>query len=50
LMWPLVQLNNATMFGDLVAPPGNRLEVLRRPCWQAFDPNQRSMAGRVSME
>ena len=25
----LVQLNNATMLGDLVAPPGNRLEPLR---------------------
>jgi proteic killer suppression protein len=25
----LVQLNNATMLGDLVAPPGNRLEALR---------------------
>jgi toxin HigB-1 len=25
----LVQLNNATMLGDLVAPPGNRLEVLQ---------------------
>jgi toxin HigB-1 len=25
----LVQLNNATMLGDLVAPPGNRLEILQ---------------------
>jgi proteic killer suppression protein len=25
----LVQLNNATRLGDLVAPPGNRLEALR---------------------
>jgi toxin HigB-1 len=25
----LVQLNNATTLGDLVAPPGNRLEALR---------------------
>jgi toxin HigB-1 len=25
----LVQLDNATMLGDLVAPPGNRLEALR---------------------
>jgi proteic killer suppression protein len=25
----LVQLNNATMLGDLAAPPGNRLEALR---------------------
>jgi proteic killer suppression protein len=25
----LVQLNNATLLGDLVAPPGNRLEALR---------------------
>jgi proteic killer suppression protein len=25
----LVQLNNATMLGDLAAPPGNRLEPLR---------------------
>jgi toxin HigB-1 len=25
----LVQLNNATVLGDLAAPPGNRLEVLR---------------------
>jgi proteic killer suppression protein len=25
----LVQLNNAAMLGDLVAPPGNRLEALR---------------------
>ena len=24
-----VQLNNAAMLGDLVAPPGNRLEALR---------------------
>ena len=24
-----VQLNNATMLGDLAAPPGNRLEALR---------------------
>ena len=25
----LVQLNNAAVLGDLAAPPGNRLEVLR---------------------
>jgi proteic killer suppression protein len=25
----LVQLNNATMLGDLASPPGNRLEALR---------------------
>ena len=25
----LVQLNNATMLGDLAAPPGNRLEALK---------------------
>jgi len=25
----LVQLNNATVLGDLAAPPGNRLEALR---------------------
>ena len=25
----MVQLNNAAMLGDLVAPPGNRLEALR---------------------
>jgi proteic killer suppression protein len=26
----LVQLNNAGAFGDLVVPPGNRLEALKR--------------------
>jgi hypothetical protein len=47
----LVQLNNATMLGDLVAPPGNPTgSFARGPRRQAFDPSKRSVADRIPVE